>query len=176
MKHLCPFAFPFWGLFAVLCLTACSPNSDSSDASGPATVDTYLPLRINEVDLRAQIALSMAEQRKGLMHRESLPKDSGMLFPYRKARRLSFWMANTPLALDIGFFNSNGLLREVHRMAPFDTNRTTSTATDLRYALEMPAGWFSENDLYPGARLDLDLLAEALRRRGADPADFGLED
>jgi hypothetical protein len=39
----------------------------------------------------------------------------------------------------------------------------------------MNDGWFAENGLYPGQRLDVELLAEALRMRGADPREFGLE-
>jgi len=146
------------------------------EATPPELVDfaDRLPLRIAEVDLEAQIALTPSEQRNGLMRRQSLPDDSGMLFPYRQPQSMSFWMANTPLALDIGFFDEEGVLREIHRMIPYDRSRTTSSSDQIQFALEMERGWFAENNLFPGSRMDLPLLREALERRGADPAEFGL--
>lgn len=132
-------------------------------------------MKLGDVAFEAQIVLTREEQRKGLMYRDSLPENSGMLFPYTSPRQLSFWMANTRIPLSIGFFDRTGLLLEIHHMVPFDTNRTTSYGDDMQYALEMNDGWFAANGLYPGQRLDLQLLAEALRQRGADPREFGLE-
>ncbi|NBD37093.1 MAG: DUF192 domain-containing protein [Verrucomicrobia bacterium] len=159
-------SFPF-----LLIVAACQPDSSPPE---PADFETWLPLRINEVDFKAQIALTPTEQRNGLMRRESLPADGGMLFPYQRPQRMSFWMANTPLPLDIGFFDAEGTLREIHRMVPFDRSRTTSSSDEIQFALEMNRGWFSANGLRPGGVMDLELLRAALRRRGADPAEFGL--
>jgi uncharacterized protein len=154
-------------------LPGCQPDPDT--VAKPLGADAWLPLKVGTVELQAQIAIKESEQRRGLMHRDSLPENGGMLFPYTTARRMSFWMANTRIPLDIGFFDSTGLLLEVHRMVPFDTTPTQSRARDVQFALEMDSGWFARNGLYPGQRLDLDLLADALRRRGADPRAFGLE-
>lgn len=137
-------------------------------------VEKWLPLRIGSIDIKAQIALSPAEQQKGLMYRESLPQNSGMLFPYPRPRALSFWMANTPLPLDIAFFDANGILREIHRLMPYDRTPVRSHGDSLQFALEMPQGWFAAHGLFQGQQLDLDLLRDALSRRGADPASFGL--
>ncbi|MFO7726329.1 MAG: DUF192 domain-containing protein [Oceanipulchritudo sp.] len=170
MKRLLPSASL---LLILLLFPGCNAGDDpAGTVAGP---EVWLPLQIDTVPLSAQIALTSEEQRKGLMDRDSLPPDSGMLFPYPQPQRLSFWMANTRIPLDIGFFDSEGLLREVHRLHPYDTSSTSSRRDDLQYALEMNAGWFSANGLYPGARLDRQSLAEALRRRGADPRRFGLE-
>lgn len=155
----------------LLLVAACQPASPPPEPAGP---ETWLPLRIDEVELKVQIALTPTEQRNGLMRRQSLPADGGMLFPYQRPRRMSFWMANTPLPLDIGFFDGEGVLREIHRMVPFDRSRTTSSSDEIQFALEMNRGWFSGHGLRPGSVMDPDRLRAALRRRGADPAEFGL--
>ena len=165
------------GLFILLALPmlmfiACSQEADSEAAH--ATVEDWLPLAINGIPLEAQLALSPAEQRKGLMYREELGTDQGMLFPYKTQEVMSFWMANTPLPLDIGFFDEKGMLLEIHRMVPYDTNRIRSSSAYAQFALEMNAGWFASHRLYPGVKLDMQLLAEALERRGANPAEFGI--
>jgi hypothetical protein len=159
-------------IIAVL-VSGCNRDSGSSaDKLGP---DAWIPLKLGDVAFEAQIVLTPEEQRKGLMYRDHLPENSGMLFPYPDPRRLSFWMANTRIPLSIGFFDGTGLLLEIHHMVPFDTNRTTSHGDDIQYALEMNDGWFSKNGLYPGQRLDMKLLADALRKRGADPKAFGID-
>ena len=163
------------GLFIALiitCLTACDTgNSNARAALGP---ESWLPLRIGTIEFEAQIALTQEEQRKGLMNRDILPENGGMLFPYATPNRRSFWMANTRIPLDIGFFDESGQLREIHRLIPFDTSQTQSSSTQIKYALEMNQGWFSRHDIYPGQMLDLDMLEEAIRRRGGDPRAFGL--
>lgn len=153
----------------VLLVSACEEPAPPVQGIG-----TWLPLRIGDIDIQVQIAISPAEQQKGLMYRESLPQDSGMLFPYQRPRELSFWMANTPLPLDIAFFDGQGILREIHRLMPYDRTPVRSCSDALQFALEMPQGWFAAKGLFQGARMDLDLLRQALSRRGADPATFGL--
>jgi uncharacterized membrane protein (UPF0127 family) len=150
-------------------------NRDSGSASEKLGPDAWLPMKLGKVAFEAQIVLTPEQQRKGLMHRDHLPENGGMLFPYPSPRRMSFWMANTRIPLSIGFFDGTGLLLEIHHMVPFDTNRTVSHGDDMQYALEMNDGWFARNGLYPGQRLDMELLAEALRQRGADPEAFGIK-
>jgi len=156
----------------VILIAGC--GRESVPPAAPLGPEAWLPLAIGAVAFEAQIALTASEQQRGLMHRDSLPENGGMLFPYPQPQQMSFWMANTRIPLDIGFFDASGLLLEVHRMVPYDTNPTRSRGRDLQFALEMNAGWFARNGLYPGQRMDTALLAEALRRRGADPRRYGL--
>ena len=157
-------------VMAMIVLSGCR---DEPAAAVP--LETWLPLAVNEVPIEVQIALSPAEQQRGLMYRKTLGENRGMLFPYTQPRQMSFWMANTPLPLDIGFFDGEGVLLEIHRMVPYDTNRIRSNSDNATFALEMNRGWFGQHGLYPGARLDTRLLGKALRLRGADPARFGLD-
>jgi len=161
-------------LILLIALCGCSP--EPSETKTPATVDTWLPLRIGTREIEVQIALSRAEQAKGLMNRASIPENGGMLFAYRAPVPMSFWMANTSIPLDIGFFDDSGQLVEVRRMVPYDTGRTQAHAHNLQYALEMNTGWFSKNGIYPGTRMDMQALAAALKARGANPALFGINE
>lgn len=151
-------------------------SGQKADTAQPADADihTWLPLRVGDRDIEVQIAITHGEQRRGLMFRDSLGAHQGMLFVYRQPQAMSFWMANTRIHLDIGFFDQQGVLQEVHQMVAGDTNPTQSVGQQLSFALEMNRGWFAANGVRVGAQLDTALLAEALRRRGVSPRDFGL--
>lgn len=167
---------PLLALFALLTTLLLS---GCGDAQTPAPheaepVSTWLPLKIGDVAIEVQVPLSRSEQSRGLMHRESLEENRGMLFPYATGQRLSFWMKNTVIPLDIGYFDQDGVLREIYPLYPRDTRGVSSRRDDLHYALEMNQGWFRKNNIRPGAQLDREMLMAALTARGANPANFGL--
>lgn len=166
---------PAFALSLLLALALAGCKADQSSEQGTATVADWLPLQINDVSIEAQLAISPTEMQRGLMHRDELPENGGMLFLYESPRQASFWMANTRIPLDIGFFDSNGTLLEIHRMVPYDTTPTPSRCDAVRFALEMNLGWFSRNGLRPGATLNTDALANAIRQRGASPSAYGLD-
>ena len=85
---------------------------------------------------------------------------------------MSFWMRNTPLPLDIGFFSPDGELKEIYTMLPHDETPIRSRSEALTFALEMNLGWFNENGVKPGARLDLAAVREALKARGVELEAF----
>ena len=143
--------------------------------AAPKTVAEVFPIKIGDKIVRMQLAVLDAEQQQGLMDRRELGRDDGMLFPYPRPQRMTFWMHNTPVALDIGFFDGGGVLREIYAMQPFDEMTITSRSEELRYALEMNQGWYRDNGVKPGAALDLKACAAALKARGFEPKRFGLE-
>ncbi len=117
--------------------------------------------------VRVEIAESVDERSRGLMFRRGLERDMGMLFIFPQPQQLSFWMRNTAIPLDIGFFDSDGILREIHELRPFDERPVVSESTGLRFALEVNRGWFAAQGVSAGARLDLETLAEVLAQRNA---------
>lgn len=143
-------------------------------AAAPKTVQDFFPINVGDRSVRMQLAIRPAEMQRGLMERRDLGRDEGMLFLYDRPQRMSFWMRNTPTPLDIGFFRPDGTLAEIYALHPFDENTVSSRGDDLRFALEVNQGWYRENGVKPGARLDLKALAAAVRARGFDPAKFGL--
>ena len=156
----------------VLLVSAC--DYDGVNSRTPLPLETWFPLKVGEKEIQSQIAIRAGEKERGLMFRETLQEDAGMLFVYKAPERMTYYMKNTPIPLDIGFFDGSGTLQEVHRMMPYDLNRTISNSDQIQFALEMNQGWFSRNQLYPGTKLDLVLVAEAISGRGEDPAGYGL--
>jgi uncharacterized membrane protein (UPF0127 family) len=122
--------------------------------------------------VRMRLAVRGHEQQRGLMHVREMPADEGMIFVYPKPQRMSFWMRNTYIPLDIGFFDASGTLLEVHPMFPHVEDPVASVSDEIRYALEMNQGWYAANGLGPGAKLDIAGLREALRARGFEPGNY----
>jgi uncharacterized membrane protein (UPF0127 family) len=151
-------------LAAGLLLAACGGAKKAPAAR--KTVDDFFPIKVGDRVVQMQIAILPAEQARGLMYRKTLGADEGMLFAYRQPQTMSFYMRNTSLPLDIGFFSPDGELKEIYPMYPFDERTVTSRSSDLRYALEMNQGWFKANGVKPGARIETKALAAALLARG----------
>lgn len=149
----------------------CRREAGATTPKGP---DEYFALRVGDRTVRVQIAARPEEVQRGLMYRQSLGRDEGMLFVFTRPQPMGFWMRNTTIPLDIGYFDPAGELREIYPLYPLDERPVSSRSRQLQFALEMNQGWFRENGVKPGAKLDLKAVAAALRERGLEPADAGL--
>ncbi len=145
-----------------LAVTACQPTKESLP---PATSHTYFPISIDGQVLQLQLALNSAEQQKGLMHRDSLAEDHGMLFLFDQPKKQGFWMRNTRIPLDIGYFDASGQLLEVYKLFPYDETSVPSRSREVLIAVETNRGWYAKHDVKPGARIDIEALQTALKRR-----------
>lgn len=162
-------------LALVIFLAASCTREDGGKAGSEALPPTHwFDLKVGEKNIRVQVVVTQKEMARGLMERTDLQPEEGMLFVYPRPRQVSFWMKNTPLPLDIGFFNPAGVLLEVYRLFPYDETSVPSRSVQVQFALEMNQGWFSRNEVRPGAALDLELLRQALEGRGAEPGEYGL--
>ncbi|HQU08823.1 MAG: hypothetical protein B7X06_02955 [Verrucomicrobia bacterium 21-51-4] len=119
-------------------------------------------IQLGDATAQVEVVSEPEPMRRGLMHRANLPPNQGMLFVYPSPQRLSFWMQNTQIPLDIGYFTGDGILREIYPMYPYDTDPIQSKRSDIQYALEMNQGWFAKNKVYPGAAIDPQDLKQAL--------------
>jgi uncharacterized protein len=108
----------------------------------------------SSVTLRAEIADNDAERQRGLMHRKEVRDGEGMLFVFESDQPLSFWMKNTLVPLSIAYIASDGRILEFHDMTPLSLAPVNSERS-VRYALEVPQGWFSRARLSIGDRLIL---------------------
>jgi len=104
--------------------------------------------------LYAEIAKTPEDHMRGLMGRKYLPYNNGMLFDFGKEKKLSFWMANTYIPLQIGFIKENGKIGQIERMAPLSTKQIKSNS-EYRYALELNDGWFDDNKIKIGAQVQI---------------------
>ncbi|HPQ69632.1 MAG TPA: DUF192 domain-containing protein [bacterium] len=107
------------------------------------------PLHIGKKTLYVEIARTNDQHRIGLMYRESLPKNQGMLFVYQDKRRLSFWMKNTKVPLDVAFLGDNGDILQIEPMKP-QTTQLHDSRYPVRYALEVNQGWFTRHGFKVG--------------------------
>ncbi len=142
----------------------------------PESATTYYPVKIGDTEVQLQLALNDPERTQGLMHRDSMPKEHGMLFLFEKPEPRSFWMRNTRIPLDLGYFDADGRLKEVHALYPYDETPVKSYSRDILIAVEMNQGWYSAHGIKPGAQIDLSALTEAVSRRGQSPATFQLSE
>ena len=106
------------------------------------------------IPIRVELARSIRELSKGYMGRENIPEGTGMLFIFKKDEKLSFWMKNTPTPLSIAFINSKGEIRETRNMTPF-SRQSVNSSEPVRYALEVPQGWFERNNIGKGCIIKL---------------------
>jgi len=99
--------------------------------------------------ITAEIAANDAARTKGLMFRESLEPNHGMLFVFEQANVQCFWMKNTKIPLSIAFIKANGIITNIADMAPMTENSHCSTEPVL-YTLEMEEGWFAKHGISAG--------------------------
>jgi uncharacterized membrane protein (UPF0127 family) len=98
--------------------------------------------------LKAEFARTQEERSRGLMYRKSLPDGEGMLFIFERDQTVSFWMKNTLIPLSIAFIAADGRITEIRDMRPNDLSSVQSSRS-VRYALEVPQGWFSRVGVGP---------------------------
>lgn len=144
-------------LIAFASITGCGSNQGSGDEQGsPAEAEAvHIPFRNDGtltflrgdkelVSIDIEIAQTDSARERGLMQRKSLPEASGMLFIFDRLEVQTFWMANTPLPLDMFFVNTDSVIVNVARYTrPYSADEVSSI-DPARYVVEVPAG-FADN-------------------------------
>ena len=108
----------------------------------------------NIAKVEAEIADKPDTREKGLMFRKNIPDGTGMLFVFEEDRVLRFWMKNTPSPLSIAYIDWKGEIKDILDMKPFDLSDVCASGY-VRYALEVPQGWFGRAGVKVGDKLDL---------------------
>ena len=102
--------------------------------------------------LRVEIPKNSIEFELGLMFRESLDENSGMLFEFKEVGQKSFHMKDTKIPLDIAFIKEDGIIESIKHLEPF-TLLPVSSDGEVLYALEVNRGWFAENNVNIGDKI-----------------------
>ena len=110
---------------------------------------------INGMPMEVELASDGKTRSKGLMYRDSLPYDSGMLFVFPDSAERSFHMRDTHVPLSIAFADGNGEIRTVKDMYPYDEEGVSSDC-DAAYALEMNQGYFDDNGITVGDIINIE--------------------
>jgi uncharacterized membrane protein (UPF0127 family) len=159
-------------LVVALAFVACDSQRPAPPPAAELAFDTRFPVRMGQVLGRLRIAATDLEKARGLMGVTQLNDAEGMAFMYDAETRMSFWMKDTPLDLDIAFVGRDGTVLEVKTMTARETETTASSSDQVRFAIEMRAGWFRDFGVKPGDTVNVEDLRAALKARGFDPKRF----
>lgn len=110
-------------------------------------------LRISGHPVSAEVAHTQLARSQGLMFRQSLGENDGMLFVFLEPERHSMWMMNTEIPLSVAFIDEKGMILNVADMMPHTRTAHTSAGA-AKYALEMNLGWFAKKNVKRGDHVD----------------------
>jgi len=102
--------------------------------------------------IEAEVAASDQNRQVGLMNRQAMPPQRGMLFVFTQANTHCMWMRNTLLPLSVAFIDDDGYIINIEDMQP-QTEDNHCARQPARYALEMNRGWLTQRGIKPGVRL-----------------------
>ena len=134
----------FYFLFFVICLFITYSSISFAEQTNPIQEIT-----INNKTINVEITNTLESRAVGLMYRESLDPDSGMLFVFEEAAYHCFWMKNTLIPLSIAFISPSGTITDILDMAPLDLTSHCPSQPAL-YALEMNQDWFAKQGIKVG--------------------------
>lgn len=124
----------------------------SATVNADTTLAPVIRLKISGHVLSAEIAHTPMSRSQGLMHRQSMGKNSGMLFVFPETGRHSMWMVNTHIPLSVAFVDEKGIILNIADMAPH-TETVHSSAGAAKYAIETNFGWFRARGIKAGSRV-----------------------
>jgi len=139
----------------VMCLAGCAQEPDKSDTMPPAEVCARQELIIKGHKLLVEVADTPELRSRGLMHRQSLGKNEGMLFVFKNSGYRGFWMKNTSIPLNIAFINEEGYIDQINAMTPFDETTIHESSQPCRYTLEVNKGWFERHGITQGDQVTM---------------------
>ncbi|MGV3741606.1 MAG: DUF192 domain-containing protein [Burkholderiaceae bacterium] len=102
--------------------------------------------------IQAEVAATEAARQRGLMARQEMGPNEGMLFVFDRPAGVCMWMKNTPLPLSVAFIDAAGKIVSIEDMQPNTTDSHCAKKL-IRYALEMNQGWFKQKNIKPGSTI-----------------------
>lgn len=135
------------GIFRWLLLTLLLPLVWAP--AGVSQEPLKIPLYIKQTEIRVEVAKTPEQRAVGLMNRDHLGKNEGMLFIFETEDFHSFWMKDTRIPLSIAFIDKDGKIVRIADMKPF-TLDSHPPPKPILYALEMNKGWFLAHGINVG--------------------------
>jgi len=157
-------------LLIALLPAACDRSSPSAPAAaavattGPTGLASCL-MQIGSGTYSLEIAATTDAQEYGLMNRDSMPRDHGMIFVFDSEQPLNFYMKNTRFDLDIVFLDAAGRVVSIHTMKALDLT-TVPSGAPAKYAIEINAGEAAACGVKVGDRLLIPRAAVAATNAG----------
>ncbi len=144
-------------------LAACQPTNGGAGGNGAALERSpaglaQVPLTITTANgkthrFTVEVARSPQEQEQGLMNRESLAPDRGMIFLYEPPVAASFWMKNTLIPLDMIFVRADGIIVRIEANTVPLSLEPVAAGEPVAAVLELAGGRSAELGIAPGARV-----------------------
>jgi hypothetical protein len=109
-------------------------------AADPQPLNVSITTQTETLSLEVELADSPFEQLRGLMFRQSLKEDGGMLFHYSSAQPVQFWMKNVSFGLDILFIDACGAISQIHENAKANDETIIASLGPVLAVLEIEGG------------------------------------
>lgn len=143
-------AAPFRSALAAIVLALTLPAAAQDAAAGkPLPVMT---VRIAGHALRTEVASTPEQRARGLMFREKLGRNDGMLFLFDEPAYHTIWMKNTLIPLSVAFLDGEGRILNIEDMQPKTLDAHVAQGP-AHYAIETNLGWFAERRIKPGDKV-----------------------
>ena len=133
-----------------------------SAASQPTSGLPTVKMQIGSKTFTLEVANDEETRERGLMRRDSMPADHGMIFVFDHEQVLPFYMKNTRIPLDIIFVGKDGVVVAVKQMRPYDLSITSSGKPAL-WAIELNAGAAAEAGVKAGDVLEIPAAARSAK-------------
>ena len=149
----------FYIILISLFTLGCKPGKNSRPSEGipKQTIEETRPgrtkLNVGIKTIWVEVVGDPQSREKGLMFRESLPRDEGMLFVFENPDYQSFWMKNTYLPLDIAFIDPDLHITDIFHMVPMNDSILYKSTVKVIYALETNQNWFEQNGIQTGDKI-----------------------
>jgi uncharacterized membrane protein (UPF0127 family) len=146
----------------IIAFASSQPVAAESRAMMLATDPDRLVVRTakGERAFTIEVAGTPEQRGRGLMYREAMADDHGMLFVFEDERQVGFWMKNTPMPLDLLFIATDGTLKAVLPGEPF-SEAVISPGVPVRFVLELKAGTAASAGIAPGDKVGHAAISRA---------------
>jgi uncharacterized membrane protein (UPF0127 family) len=144
-----------------LVLAFAAACGDGGDSGVPTATIVVSDDEGGRAELTVELARTAAERSRGLMFRESLAADHGMLFVFAQDTGGGFWMKDTSIPLSIAFIAMDGTMVDIREMEPLSTE-VHQPPVLYRYALEVNQDWFQRHGFGAGDRVEIPDSVQAL--------------
>ena len=124
--------------------------------SSPSVLADFGKITIvfNDQKVTLELAETFEQRAQGLMFRNNLCQECGMLFVFEEPRQVGFWMRNTFIPLDIAYLSANGEIRMIAPLVPL-SEESVYSPDSIKYAWEMNRGWFNSKELIVGDKVNI---------------------
>lgn len=132
---------------------ATEPPAANAAAASASQAQPKLPtlqLWIGPHAMTAEVARTAKQVQTGMMHRQEMGEDEGMLFVFPIPHQASFYMRNTLIPLSCAYMDGEGVILEIHDMKPLDETPIVSSSDNIQFVLETRQGWFQRHQIGVG--------------------------